>query len=155
MAANGNPLGYQAYVLQGLRRQEFLTLVSKYHEKLSELYRHENLGPEEMRRRKAALFADMRDEYTQLKAGWYGYAGYDNWFDTTLNNAKLNSVGAYYDLVPAFSKLLEDQSGSLPAFYAECRTLAEMPKAQRDRRLLSLQTPSLADALPVGKTGRR
>ena len=39
MAANGNPLGYQAYVLQGRRRQELLALVTKYHEKLAELYR--------------------------------------------------------------------------------------------------------------------
>ena len=155
MAANGNPLGYQTYVLQGQRRQEFLALVTKYHEKLAQLYRQENMVPEEMRHRKAALFADMRDEYTDLKADWHGYAGYDNWFDTTLNNAKLNSVGTYYDLVPAFTQLLASQDGRLEAFYTECRILAELPKSERNRRLLSLQQPAVADASPVGQTGRR
>ena len=108
-----------------------------------------------MRRRKAALFADMRDEYAHLKADWHGYAGYDNWFDTTLNNAKLNSVGTYYDLVPAFTQLLTSQDGSLEAFYAECRILAGLPKSERNRRLLSLQPPAVADASPVGQTARR
>jgi len=155
MATNRNPLGYHAYVLQGQRRQEFLALVTKYHEKLAELYRQENMVPEEMRRRKAALFADMRDEYADLKADWLGYAGYDNWFDPPLNNAKLNSVGAYYDLVPAFKQLLASRDGSLEAFYRECRTLAELPKSERNRRLLTLQSPAVADASPVGQTGRR
>ena len=155
MAANENPLGYQTYVLQGRRRQEFLALVTKYHEKLAELYRQENMVPEEMRHRKAALFADMRNEYTDLKTDWHGYAGYDNWFDTTLNNAKLNSVGTYYDLVPAFTQLLASQDGRLEAFYAECRILAELPKSERNRRLLSLQQPAVAEASPVGQTGRR
>jgi predicted aminopeptidase len=155
MAANGNPLGYQAYVLQGRRRQGYLALVTTYREKLAELYRQENMVPEEMRLRKAALFADMRDEYADLKADWHGYPGYDNWFDTTLNNAKLNSVGTYYDLVPAFTQLLASQDGSLEAFYAECRILAGLPKSERSRRLLSLQPPVVADASPVGQTGRR
>jgi predicted aminopeptidase len=155
MATNGNPLGYQTYVLQSRRRQEFLALVTKYHEKLAELYRQENMVPEEMRYRKAALFADMRDDYTDLKADWHGYAGYDNWFDTTLNNAKLNSVGTYYDLVPAFTQLLASQDGRLEAFYTECRILAELPKSERHRRLLSLQQPAVADASPLGQTGGR
>jgi predicted aminopeptidase len=155
MATNGNPLGYQTYVLQSRRRQEFLALVTKYHEKLAELYRQENMVPEEMRHRKAALFADMRDDYTDLKADWHGYAGYDNWFDTTLNNAKLNSVGTYYDLVPAFTQLLASQDGRLEAFYMECRILAELPKSERNRRLLSLQQPAVADASPLGQTGGR
>lgn len=155
MEANANPLGYQAYVLQGRRRQAFLALVTKYHEKLAELYRQENMAQEEMRRRKAALFADMRDEYTNLKADWHGYAGYDSWFDPPLNNAKLNSVGTYYDLVPAFTQLLASQDGNLEAFYAECRILAGLPKSERNRRLLSLQPPAVADASPAGQATRR
>jgi predicted aminopeptidase len=155
MTANANPLGYQTYVLQSLRRQEFLALVMTYRAKLAELYRQENMVAEEMRRRKAALFRAMRDEYAHLKADWHGYAGYDNWFGTTLNNAKLNSVGTYYDLVPAFTQLLASQEGSLEAFYAECRILAGLPKSERNRRLLSLQPPAVADTSPVGQAARR
>jgi predicted aminopeptidase len=155
MAANSNPLGYQMYVLQCRRRQGFLALVTTYREKLAELYRQDYLLPEEMRRRKAALFADMRDEYTHLKANWHGYTGYDNWFGTTLNNAKLNAVGTYYDLVPAFTQLLARQDGSLEGFYTECRILAGLPKSERNRRLLSQQPPAVADTAPVGQTARR
>ena len=155
MTANSDPLGYQTYVLQGLRRQEFLALVATYRAKLAELYRQENMVPEEMRRRKASLFAAMRDEYAHLKADWRGYTGYDNWFDTTLNNAKLNAVGTYYDLVPAFTQLLATQHGSLEAFYAECRILAGLPKSERNRRLFFLQPPAVSDAAPLGRTTRR
>jgi predicted aminopeptidase len=155
MAANSNPLGYETYVLQGRRRQGFLALVTTYREKLAELYRQDYMVPEEMRRRKAALFADMRDEYTHLKANWHGYTGYDNWFGTTLNNAKLNAVGTYYDLVPAFTQLLASQEGSLKAFYAECRILARLPKSERNRRILSLQPPAVAETSPVGQAARR
>ena len=155
MAANSNPPGYQTYVLQGRRRQGFLALVTTYREKLAELYRQKNMAPEEMRHRKAALFEDMRDEYAHLKTDWHGYAGYDSWFDTTLNNAKLNSVGAYYDLVPAFTQLLANHDGNLEAFYAECRILAGLPKSERNRRLLSLQPPAAADASPTRQAARR
>lgn len=155
VAVNGNPLGFDAYVLQDRRRQGFLALVKKYQEKIAELYRQEGMEPEEMRRRKAALFRVMRAEYADLKADWHGYAGYDAWFDPPLNNAKLNSVGTYYDLVPALTRLLASQNGSLAAFYAECRVLAELPQPERNRRLMSLQPPAMAHAAPVGQSGGR
>jgi predicted aminopeptidase len=155
MAATENPLGYQMYIQQGLRRQGFLALVATYREKLAELYRQENMVPGKMRHRKAALFADMRDEYANLKADWHGYAGYDNWFDPPLNNAKLNSVGTYYDLVPAFTQLLARQNGSLEAFYAECRILAGLPKSERNRRLLSPQPSAVVEVSPAGQAARR
>jgi predicted aminopeptidase len=155
LAAHADPHGYQAYVLQSRRRQGFLALVTKYHDKLAELYRQEYMATEEMRRRKAELFAAMRDEYAHLKTDWHGYPGYDNWFETTLNNAKLNSVGTYYDLVPAFTQLLAIQNDDLKAFYAECRILAGLPKSERNRRLLSPQQPAMAEVSPAGHAARR
>lgn len=154
MATNGNPLGYQAYVAQDRRRQQFLVLVKAYREKLSDLYRQAHMIPEERRLRKAALFEEMQGEYANLKAGWHGYSGYDNWFGPPLNNAKLNSVGTYYDLVPAFTRLLANQNGNLAAFYAECRTLAGLPKPERNRRLMSLPPSAVAESAPVAEKRR-
>ena len=55
-----------------------------------------------------------------------------------LNNAQLNSVAAYYDLVPGFEQLLKLNGGDLAKFYQAADKLAHEPKAERQRRLRSL-----------------
>ena len=52
-----------------------------------------------------------------------------------LNNARLASVATYYDCVPGFRRLLEEQDGDLPRFYAAVRELAQLPRAARHARL--------------------
>jgi len=44
-------------------------------------------------------------------------------------------VATYYDLVPAFERLLQANGGDLEKFYSAARTLAKLPKAERQRRL--------------------
>jgi len=73
----------------------------------------------------------MRAEYDELKLAWGGFAGYDRWFDEPLNNAKLVSVAAYSDLVPAFRRMLDESNGDMASFYREVQRLARLPKAER------------------------
>jgi predicted aminopeptidase len=46
----------------------------------------------------------------------------------------LASVANYHDLLPAFRVLLAQQK-TLPGFYAAVRSLAALPKPERDRIL--------------------
>ena len=48
-------------------------------------------------------------------------------------------MGAYNDRVPAFDRLLAENGGDFPAFYAAVKRLAELPKDQRDAALEKLQ----------------
>ena len=95
-----------------------------------------------MRQQKQALLDRLRQEYSQLKAQWGGDTDYDEWFARPLNNAQLNSVAAYYDLVPGFERLLKLNGGDLEKFYEAADKLAHEPKAERHRRLLLLGAAS-------------
>lgn len=93
------------------------------------------LAPPEMRRRKAAVYAQLRESYLRLEAGWGGRAPFDDWFAGGLNNAQLASVGTYYDCVPGFRRELDAVGGDLPAFYRRVRALAKIDQARRDAML--------------------
>ncbi len=75
-------------------------------EKLRQLYASK-LPEAEMRARKQETFGHLKFEYTQLKAQWNGYAGYDAWFDRALGNAHLVSAATYHGCVPGFHEAAE------------------------------------------------
>jgi len=80
----------------------------------------------------------MKKEYERLKAQWGGDPEFDGWFAHPLNNAHLNSVAAYYDLVPAFEQLLAKNSGDLEKFYQAAEALSKKPRTERHEELRAL-----------------
>ena len=112
------------------RRQDFRALTSSYRDRLAALYQGSDSDATK-RDAKAALMAQLRAEYVQLKAErWGGYSGYDPWF-ARANNASFGVLAAYNELVPAFERVFERQGRDFRRFYAEVRRLAELPKEQR------------------------
>ena len=89
----------------------------------------------DLRQRKAELFAALRTQYQQRKGEWGGVHDHDGWFARPLNNAHLNTVATYYDLVPAFQRRLAANNGDLEKFFREMKGLARLSKAERQRRL--------------------
>jgi predicted aminopeptidase len=101
--------------------------------RLAEVYA--SAQPEEWkRRRKVEVLAELREAYRELSAGWSSRR-YDGWFGAGLNNARLASIGAYHELVPAFEALLARLDGDFARFHAEVRRLARLPFDQRRREL--------------------
>lgn len=90
---------------------------------------------EELRRNKQRVFDDLRHQYEELKTSWGGYSGYDDWFAHDLNNAKLNTVANYYDYLPAFQRLLQQNGGNIPKFNAAVEVLSKKPFEQRHQEL--------------------
>ena len=88
-----------------------------------------------VRRNDLRLLDELGRDYEKVKANWGGYSAYDAWFAHGANNARLNSVATYYDLVPAFERLLQANGGDLERFYTAAKKLAKLPKAERKRRL--------------------
>jgi len=116
------------------RKLAFVALVIQTRNRLEVLYAS-GISPDEMRTEKRNTFEQLRTQYRQLRESWGGYAGYDDWFEEPLNNAKLDSVAIYHDYVPALLSLLDAKHGDLPTFYEACRELARAPAEERKRAL--------------------
>ena len=88
---------------------------------------------------KEKVFAELREQYALLKARWNQPGEYEDWFSQPINNAKLNSVAAYHELVPGFQKLLDLHDGNLPEFYEEVERLTRLAREERHARIRALQ----------------
>ena len=111
--------------------REIIRLLLQTREKLKRLYMSESRSVAQMRRGKAAILQEMREEYAQIRARWRGDSRYDRTFAKPWNNARLNTVATYYDLVPGFERLLEAKRGDLNAFYAAVEAMRTMTKTER------------------------
>ncbi|MEE8138113.1 MAG: aminopeptidase [Thermoanaerobaculia bacterium] len=137
LGERGEEEAIAAYRAAGRRQLEVAALVSDYRELLAASYAEER--PQEWkRRRKQEIFAALRRDYLRLKASWGEDSGYDAWFAQGLNNARLASIGAYFEWVPAFEALLDLQGGDLERFYGEAERIGRLPPAERKEALSEL-----------------
>jgi predicted aminopeptidase len=152
LRAKGDQGALEKYLATLRRNTEFVRLVMTTRGRLETLYGDERTEagkikatrkqrgtpPEQLRRQKQELLDRLQREYAQLKAQWGGAQDYDPWFARKVNNAQLNSVAAYYDLVPGFERLLEQNGGDLGKFYEAADKLRREPKTERHQRLRAL-----------------
>ena len=132
----GEPATFDRYLQYEEAIAQFRALVAGTRAELAQLYR-QPLAPAEMRARKAALITALRDRYQSQKPQLHGVS-FDRWFFADINNAKLNSVATYEDLVPGFTTILARCNQDFPCFYAAVERLAQRPKAERDALLRHL-----------------
>jgi predicted aminopeptidase len=149
LRAKKDVAGAEEYEQELKRTREFVHLVMSTRGRLETLYgderteagkikatkKNRDVPPEKLRAEKEKVFAELRQSYAELKQSWGGDKSYDGWFGKQLNNAQLNSVAAYYDLLPGFERLLELQGGDLEKFYTEAEALAKKSKKERERWL--------------------
>lgn len=133
LAQEGDAAQREAAARARERRRAFNALVRGAREALSVLYRS-GLAPAAMRERKAAMLAQLKSDYAELKKIWGGFAGYDAFFEN-VNNAQLAAHSIYHLQLPGMQRLLARAPGNFAAFYAEVRRLADLPKAERDAAL--------------------
>lgn len=140
LSVNGKSKDLPAWRRQRQRGQEFIQLLLDARERLRRLY-ESGIAVAAMRERKQEEFGRLKFDYTQLKARWNGYAGYDRWFDRALNNANLVSAATYHGCLPGFEQLLNSVNDDLPRFYEAVRQLAQQGKEVR-RQLCEVEAPS-------------
>jgi predicted aminopeptidase len=121
--------------------------------RLGLLYR-EPLSVALMREHKQAVLAATASEVRVLEQQSGLRTGYDEWIDEGLNNAHLASIATYSGCVPGFQRLLAEQGGDLPLFYAAVRQLGRHPDARRALCRQSAVSPAgeAADATTVAPT---
>lgn len=145
LAAHGDDKQRAAWAAYSQRREDFLAMLLAHRRRLADVYA--SAAPvDDKRAGKAAVLADLQNEYRRIRRErWGGFGGYDRFFNQTLTGAHLAAVGAYNDWVPAFEALLAATGSDLPRFYAEVRRLAWADKATRTAGLKRLH-PRLAQA---------
>ncbi len=135
--ADGQQTGLAAVIQERKRQQQFVDLIVPTVAELGRLYQ-QVLLPLQMRSRKAAIQAQLRQRYQELKTSWNGYNGYDRWFAADLNNAQLATVTTYNQWVPALQELLRRQGGDLPRFYEAASQLSRLSAPVREQHLREL-----------------
>ncbi len=126
LARSGRQEEAAAYAEDFHRDETVIALILETREALRQLYASK-LPPEQMRERKAALFDEMTARYRRQQEEWGGYKGFDRWFASGLNNAKLASISTYRVEVPGFQQLLRDSGDDLPRFYQAAMALGKRP----------------------------
>jgi predicted aminopeptidase len=133
--ADSRPRDYEQYLAAIAREHQFIDLVMATRTELLVLYDDPHLSDAAKLARKQEIIGQLRARHAALKASWGGKSPFDDWFDEPINNAKLNTVSAYYDLVPAFNALLLANDGDLEKFYQAVARLAKLPIPQRHQQL--------------------
>ncbi|MEX1197691.1 MAG: aminopeptidase [Pseudohongiellaceae bacterium] len=142
-AGFGEPDDLQAWNLAGQRRAGFVTLVQHHSARLEALYaRQEDAA--DVQRHKGQILHALQEDYAALKECW-GVDAYGSWFDGPLNNARLATVGAYHQWVPAFAMLMKSSGGDWQAFHEAVEGLAKRSPERRQRRLEGLLEQASGD----------
>ena len=125
------------YTTKTSRRHDFISLVTSTSQQLEKLYLSKQ-NKSVMRKQKNEIIQKMRGNYQTLKQQWGDYDGYDDWFSTEINNAKIAAVTTYTDYVPAFTKLLKQQGYDFNKFYQAANQLGELSQPEREKQLAQL-----------------
>ena len=87
------------------------------------------------------MFTQLTDDIRALERRQrVTYPLYEEWIAAGLNNARLASVATYFECVPGFMRLLQQQDDDLPRFYAAVRELAKQPRSERHAKVCTPAT---------------
>jgi predicted aminopeptidase len=135
--ADSTPEAYERYLAGLAQEHQFVDIVMAARARLQALYDNPKLSDAAKLSGKQDIIAQLRAKHAALKASWGGQSPFDQWCNHPINNAKLNTVSAYYDLVPAFDALLRACGGDLEKFFQAVARLAKLPVPERHRQLAS------------------
>jgi len=150
LAERGDAQVRTQYERSELRRQQWRELTRTTRERLAAIYGSEP-APAPASRALAAMkketFEAFDAQYARLRSDWSAQGvvdaqlvALDRWV-AGANNASFAAQGAYDELVPAFVALFEREGRDWPRFHAAVRTLAALPKPERDARMRALASP--------------
>lgn len=136
-------VGYEAIKLEyeqfDERREMFKSLLAQAKNELSMAYADQSKNRAERLQAKELVIRNLKARYEQIKTDrWAGWSGYDKYFETDLNNAKLALVGVYNEYVPAFKVLFARCDADFPRFYQSVEALGKLEREERESLLMLL-----------------
>jgi predicted aminopeptidase len=134
LTLKGRPGDIESFQRGELRAGAYSELLSQARSDLARLYASK-LPAEQMRAAKQARLAALAEAIRAAEKRFGAPSGYGPWLAKGLNNAQLASVATYENCMPGFRRLLAQQDGDLPRFYAAVRELSRKPAAVRAAQL--------------------
>lgn len=136
LRSEGRTKDLRDYISSQAVEDRFIAAALATREELRQLYANEaHAAPEELRIKKAAVYAKLKRKAMAMVNGKSAQAAIEKWFSKSVNNARLNSLSSYYDLVPAFDRLLAKHAGDLEAFFNDLSKLKRHSPAERRHAL--------------------
>lgn len=114
---------------------EFVVIALQSREELRAVYAKTYPNEEAKRAAKAAAFAQLRDRLLAMDRRHGGSLRMEKWLAKPVNNARLNTIATYHQLVPAFEALLAQHHGNLETFFDEVKGMRPLSKEERVRKL--------------------
>jgi predicted aminopeptidase len=119
--------------------REFVAEVLATRQRLAALYKIESGRPAaELRRAKQAEFERLKKRLHALDHRHGGSLRLDRWLAQPLNNARLNTVASYHELLPYFEAMLRRHDGDFEAFFREIEGLRRLEGRARLAKLREL-----------------
>jgi predicted aminopeptidase len=110
--------------------------------RLDTLYRT-GAGSADLHGAKAREMERVTGELRSLAADWGDAGAVESWLRVPLNNARLNDVATYYELVPLFEAVLHECGGDLEAWYRRVEKIGALDRTER-RTALAARTSRLS-----------
>lgn len=147
LRATGDTAALRRYEAARRRKAEFLTLVSQTRDELTQVYSNSGTSEQKLAAKTAAI-ERLRMRYRHMRdRRWGRYRGYDAWFASPINNAKLAATSVYSDQVAAFLGLFDLCSGDYIRFYASVRRIGALDEAHRAEALAAADSCNLTDQM--------
>ena len=120
--------------------QRFVKLVEQTRARLAEIYDDNSLTADEMRNAKHQAITDFKETMNTLSSQFPGEFNHRSWIDGDVNNARLNTVDTYHQLVPDFNALLHRLNNDLDWFYSVLEDLKKLTKDERVKEIIRFGT---------------
>jgi predicted aminopeptidase len=114
---------------------EFVVIALKTREELRAVYAQTYASEDAKRAAKAATFDQLRERLLAMDRRYGGSLRMAKWLEKPVNNARLNTIATYHELVPAFEALLAKHQGDLEAFFDDVKKMRPLSKEERVRQL--------------------
>ncbi len=137
LLTKGDSKALQNYQQRRRRDDKVIELILSKRGDLELLYQSDKKRTEEkLRLEKERIIASLRRDYEQLKRAWPKYRTFDKFMAAPINNARLNGVDTYYELVPDFERLLARTSAAegardMTAFFDVVESTERLSKEER------------------------
>lgn len=134
--SKGDTASLQQYERDLAEFNRILKLLQQTRDRLEALYETQETTPvETLRLGKARILDEARAAYAAMKRRGECDDSYDRLFSKQLNNARLTALATYYDLVPAFHHLFQQQDRDWEKFHRAVAAMKPLSKEARRQRL--------------------
>ncbi len=129
LKSKGRLTDLDSYNREHRLHRDIIAAMLSTREDLSRLYaQHAGSPPDKLRAFKTAAFSRLRDEARGLRIAACVPLPHRM---PLVNNAGLNSVAAYYAMLPGFERLIAAENGDIPAFLRRAEAMKPLTKEQR------------------------